>query len=66
MSCRTKEGQPLRGPEGVEHDLERQAHGVGQHRFVLGVDGILAADEPVRHVDANRLLAARVAQPNHV
>ena len=30
------EGQPLGRRQGVEHDLEGQSHGVGQHRLLLG------------------------------
>ena len=49
MSCRTKASRSA-GAEGVEHDEEGHADGVGQERLVLGIGPAGAVEDQVGHV----------------
>jgi hypothetical protein len=67
------EGEPLGGRERVEHDQQRQADRVGEHRLVLRVAGGALpaapgvghrAEQPVRHRPQVRpVLLERRRQP---
>jgi hypothetical protein len=56
------EGESLRRRERVEHDEQREADRVGQHRLVLRLGPALG----VRPVQLQRLLAARAPATQHV
>ena len=60
------EGQALGRRQGLQHDQQREAHRVGQQRLVLGVGSVLAVDDRLGHVRAERLLAARAAHPQDI
>jgi hypothetical protein len=59
-------GQPLGGCEGVEHDLESEADGVGEHRLLFWLEVPLGAYDWVWEMHLVRLLAPDVARPKHV
>jgi hypothetical protein len=60
------ERQPLRRRQGVEHDQQGQADGVGQQRLLVGLEGSHRADDGIGDVDAEGLLAPGVARAQHV
>jgi hypothetical protein len=57
------EGQSLRGGERLEHDQQRQADGVGEHRFFLRSR---LADDRLGQPRAGTLLSAGSARAEHV
>ena len=60
------EREPLGGSQRFEHHEQRETDRVGQQRFVLGVDPVLAAHDRLGHVRVQRLLAPRLARAQHV
>ena len=54
------EGEALRGPQRVDHDLEGEADRVGQEHFLLGVGPVGGAHDRVRDVRLERLLVMGV------
>ena len=65
MSCSTNASRSA-GVERLQHDEQREPDRVGQQRLVLGVGAVGAVDDRLGHVDAQRLLAPRVARAQHV
>jgi len=52
--------------QGVEDYEQRETDRVGQQRFLLRVDPILPAHDRAGYMDAQGLLASRLAQTQHV
>ena len=55
------ERQPLRRGQGVEHDQEREADGVGEQRLLLRLELAISNDDRVGQMHPEELLVARVA-----
>ena len=60
------EREPLGRREGIEHDQEREADRVGQHRFLFGLAHSLDADIGIGEVAIERFLAPGIARPQDV
>ena len=54
------EGEALRRPQGVDHDLEGEADRVGEQHLLLGVGSVGGAHDRVRDVGLEWLLQMRV------
>jgi hypothetical protein len=59
-------GEPLGRRQRLEHHEQGEADGVGEQRLVLGVDGVGAVHDRIGQALVERLLAARLARPQHV
>jgi nucleoside-diphosphate-sugar epimerase len=60
------EREPLGGAQRLEDHEQGETDRVGQQRLVLGVGAVRPVHDRFRNVHARRLLAPRVASPQHV
>ena len=61
------EREPLRRRQRLEHDQERQADGVGEHRLLLGVEMLVARDDRVGQPSVlEEILAPGAPRAEHV
>jgi hypothetical protein len=59
------ERHPLGGSQRLEHHEQRQTDRVGQQRFLLRVDPVLAAPDRLGHVRVQGLLSMQLARAQH-
>jgi hypothetical protein len=60
------ERDPFGGSQCFEHHQQRETNRVGEYRFALRVEAILAAHDRLGQVRIQRFLAPRLARAQHV
>ena len=65
MSCSTNASRSV-GERGVQHHEQCQSHRVVQQRLLLGIGPARPAEDRIRHMHVERVLAAHRAGAQHV